>query len=738
MAKQKIAVLGGGIGSLSAVFEITNQPGWQDNFEITVYQLGWRLGGKGASGRNAAMHDRIEEHGLHVWGGFYENSFRVIQKCYDELKRPADMPLATWDKAFTRQPLIVLLEQINGEWLTWAFNFPEKKTQPGNPTHPDDPAPPSSFFDYVFIVLQWIQNHAHQLLAKAPAVQEAEGCINGVLNWLKGVESRVDADLKRVYTWLEPLILPVEAELKQFGATLEHQLVYLAVHLGSLLKRDGHQVHDPDLLLRILDELRTLINQRVQDRLHLDNELRRLYILFDFCLTHLRGALADDLFEQPFDSVNDVEYTAWLKKHGGSDVMTTSTLIETIYQTVFAYEAGDKSKPNVETGTMLRNHLRLIRYKGAMLYKMNAGMGDAIFAPLYEVLARRGVQFKFFHRVKKLNLTPDKNSIASIEIAEQVKLKDENVYEPLRMVENLPCWGSEPNYQYLDPAWAQKLIDGKVNLESFWAEWQDYRDYTLLNGTDFDLVILGIPINALRHLCADFTQPDVPAGQAWRDMLANVQTVPTQAFQLWMSCSLAELGWKTATPVTNGYLVNMQQPNLMDTWADMSHLIDRESWAKGEVKSIAYFCGVYPDAPLPPHAQHGYPQHVLTQVGLNTSYVADNIRGLWQNAAQPGSEELNWNLLVAPEGTQGRDRLNAQYIRANIDPSERYTLTLRDTTRYRLSPGNSGFTNLYLTGDWTDNRYNLGMIEATVMGGMMVSRALTGVPQVIPGEHDFE
>ena len=29
------------------------QPGWQDRYEITVYQMGWRLGGKGASGRNA-------------------------------------------------------------------------------------------------------------------------------------------------------------------------------------------------------------------------------------------------------------------------------------------------------------------------------------------------------------------------------------------------------------------------------------------------------------------------------------------------------------------------------------------------------------------------------------------------------------------------------------------------------------------------------------------------------------
>jgi len=50
--KQKIAVLGGGAASLSAVFQLTSVPGWQQRYEITVYQLGWRLGGKGATGRD--------------------------------------------------------------------------------------------------------------------------------------------------------------------------------------------------------------------------------------------------------------------------------------------------------------------------------------------------------------------------------------------------------------------------------------------------------------------------------------------------------------------------------------------------------------------------------------------------------------------------------------------------------------------------------------------------------------
>ena len=83
---QRLAILGGGLAGLTAAFELTNDPHWRDRFEsITVYQMGWRLGGKCASSRGRC--DRIEEHGLHVWMGFYENAFRLLRECYAELGR---------------------------------------------------------------------------------------------------------------------------------------------------------------------------------------------------------------------------------------------------------------------------------------------------------------------------------------------------------------------------------------------------------------------------------------------------------------------------------------------------------------------------------------------------------------------------------------------------------------------------------------------------------------------------
>ena len=67
-------------GAITAAYYLSSDP---DRYDITVYQQGWRLGGKGASGRGRL--ERIEEHGLHIWFGFYENAFRMLHECHEQL-----------------------------------------------------------------------------------------------------------------------------------------------------------------------------------------------------------------------------------------------------------------------------------------------------------------------------------------------------------------------------------------------------------------------------------------------------------------------------------------------------------------------------------------------------------------------------------------------------------------------------------------------------------------------------
>jgi len=119
------------------------------------------------------------------------------------------------------------------------------------------------------------------------------------------------------------------------------------------------------------------------------------------------------------------------------------------------------------------------------------------------------------------------------------------------------------------------------------------------------------------------------------------------------------------------------------------------------------------------------------------AFLSDNIGYVWPKSVAPNQPGvLDWGFLIDPTERQGVDRLDAQYFRANIIPTERYVLSVTNSTEYRLTPDGSDITNLYLTGDWTRNGLNCGCVEATVMAGMACSRAICGYPQHIVGETD--
>ena len=105
--KKRVAILGGGGAAMTAAYHLSSTPELRERLEVTVYQMGWRLGGKGASGRNSGVFDRIEEHGLHVWGGFYYNAFRMMRDAYAALDRPPECPLRTWSDAFVPHNMVV-------------------------------------------------------------------------------------------------------------------------------------------------------------------------------------------------------------------------------------------------------------------------------------------------------------------------------------------------------------------------------------------------------------------------------------------------------------------------------------------------------------------------------------------------------------------------------------------------------------------------------------------------------
>ena len=88
-------------------------------------------GRKAGEWPQAAVCERTEEHGLHVWSGFYENAFTVIQRVYRALGRPPGAPLATWTEAFTPWRDVSWAQRIDGSWRFLETLIPGNSVAPG-------------------------------------------------------------------------------------------------------------------------------------------------------------------------------------------------------------------------------------------------------------------------------------------------------------------------------------------------------------------------------------------------------------------------------------------------------------------------------------------------------------------------------------------------------------------------------------------------------------------------------
>ena len=125
---QKIAILGGGMGGLTAAYYLSSAPDWKSRFDITVHQLGHRLGGKCASSRGP--FDRIEEHGIHGFLGSYYNALPLMAQVYEELGRKPGQPLATFEEALFGTNFSMLWEFRKGTFLPWQLRAEPNSRSP--------------------------------------------------------------------------------------------------------------------------------------------------------------------------------------------------------------------------------------------------------------------------------------------------------------------------------------------------------------------------------------------------------------------------------------------------------------------------------------------------------------------------------------------------------------------------------------------------------------------------------
>jgi uncharacterized protein with NAD-binding domain and iron-sulfur cluster len=717
MARKKVAILGSGAAAMAAASEITSTPDWNEHFDVTIYTLGWRMGGKGASGRNADRAQRIEEHGLHVWLGFYDNAFRVIKRIYEENARPIDAPLATWRSAFTPIGSVLNVERVatpkHRHWTFHHMQVPCDREEPGVGDEIPD------VHDAMKLAWRMFSEWLH---GEVPFEVVDVAMPDSGPAWTSNRRRSTTRDDSRPHGHLWPHHAARDA-LRLARAV--HEALRSLPPSGSHAGAGTHRS-----IIESLESLRELLRRTFARWLGRHDYVRTLLVYAEFLSASLLGAIRDGVVEHDWDAIDDYEWWEWLSRNGCDEVVKDSAIVRALYDFIFAYPCGDRSHPSCSAATMMRLVTRLwISYRGSMFWKMNAGMGDTIFAPMYEVLKKRGVRIEFFRKV--VDLEPDDygERIERIRIERQVELVSGREYQPLVDVKGLPCWPSEPLWDQIRDggAIATRLREQGVTLESAWCHQRVGEPDVLTLGRDFDVVVLGIPVGALPAISQKLAYVD----SRYREMLESVPTVETVASQVWLQPTLRSLGWQWPPTLSAGGNAPL------DTYADMAHLLPVEDWSGPSVpQDLAYFCGVWECPAKAPLEDPEYPRR--SQARAHRTAVAqyrDEMPPYWPQAKAPaGGAATDWDLLHAPNDVHGEERFAYQYWRANVSPDQRYTLALPGLNRVRLVTNETRFGNLLLAGDWTLNGLNAGTVEGSVMSGLQAAREICGRPKTIYGE----
>ena len=143
------------------------------------------------------------------------------------------------------------------------------------------------------------------------------------------------------------------------------------------------------------------------------------------------------------------------------------SFIRAFYAIVFAYRDGDatdRAKADLAAGTTVQTIMRInFDYYESVFLKMQAGMGDTIFAPDLRGAqeARREVQV-LPSPARGRSVGGRHDQIDALRIGVQATVAN-GEYEPLVDVKGLPCWPSEPLFDQLDEG--EELRERHIDLE---------------------------------------------------------------------------------------------------------------------------------------------------------------------------------------------------------------------------------------------------------------------------------
>lgn len=696
--KRTITIVGGGPAGLSAALSLTDpdlHPNWTDEYDVVVLQLGWRAGGKGATGRRGtAVRDgdewvldgdaRIEEHGIHLFGNMYTNAMRTLNTCLGELTPSPGEPVTPIDQQLTPSNYIQLADFYDRRWWLTPEYLPHNDLEPWGTQ--DYPGP----LTLIGEMLQLVHNLLDELSGIDPEATN------------HGLHDRMGA--------LRDLIGHHHAAPKAPAA--EH-------HSGVV-----------DELERVLGTVRSALDALESSAGDTYARFRSVWCQVELYSTVAKGAIADDIFVKGIDTVDHENFLDWCERHGMDETALNSSAVLLPAQMCFQFPDGDTARaPQFSAAGFLWFVLRQVLACGQATYWFNRGTGDTVIAPYYRVAVQRGVQFRFFNKVTDVAYDAATGTIDHIDVDIQATTIGGAPYEPLvRLADGTWAWPDAPIYGQLEQG--DQLKAEGIDLESWWSPWQPVATERLELGTDFDEVILATPLPCLPYIASDLV-----AHASWAPAVDGLGGLPTVAAQIWTNRTTTELGFAPMDG-TDRVCGGAAVPPL--GYADLTDVLAAENWESyGDAapKGLIYLCGPMSHyAPWPAFDEHDTPA-VQTERAKATlvQWLRTAVSILPDSGTNPLTpQSFDFDALWSPpdDGAVGEGRVDQQYWRANIDPNERYVPSPPGTAALRPKAWESGADNLALASDWIFTGMNIGSFEGAVMSGILAAHALTGAPSL--------
>jgi uncharacterized protein with NAD-binding domain and iron-sulfur cluster len=713
--KTRVLIIGGGPSGLATAWELCHGP-LRDELDVSVYTLGWRLGGKGATGRGP--NGRIQEHGIHGFAGFYANSTAMLRQSFRDHDQPKH-------------------DQQQGDLL------------PGKaPRSLEEALLPEDYS------VDFLYNEGRSLLRPLWAPHNDAKPWDGdlALSTEEAIQSFISLTSNAILHQPIPFGTSRWRAVQKVAAAVAWLSRQAVVRRLSRLGVALHQAEGGHVESLLSEVLTKALRWRMRGR----GAPKSQFANIDYLVALIRGITRSGVLDRhnptDVDALDHLDYKTWLRACGISEATLKTGLPNVPAFICFQFPDGDVTlDPSMSAAAYLGWMVRLALVHGSSYSFFRSGTGESVIAPIFRSAQQAGVRFEFFHKLQNLVPSADGSTIDRVVFRRQVRLRPGlDSYEPMTRVENVDydVWPAAPLLDQLHPDDAAGIASGEIDLESYWSPWAGVDDVVLERGRDFDEIVLAVPPSAFPYIC-----PDLLAKSATMTKAASMESCATIGVQLWLNKTLPELGITEKLP-KGQRMIGASFIDPFNVLGDFSELLDHEGWSTSALKrsnalspvsggertsespkTLLYLCGPIVDRTDPlrhDFSDHQVPKNAYEQaLAITSQYLATAAVWLPKAPGNRPADNLGLDidaLFVNDPEAIGIERLDEQYLKVNIDPSERYILSLPGSTPKRPKAWGAEASNLTLAGDWIYTGINIGSFEGAVTSGRLAAHALTGFP----------